>query len=244
MTTNPGGLGGSVAGCSACGLWADCLASTVSKGTLGDFEGLIVRSAPIHSGGTVFRQGDPFRYLAVVRAGSVKTISVDANGLERTLGFHLSGDFVGMGAIDEARHRCTAVAIDTVVVCRFPFDALMKLCEYEPKLQFKLFQILSHDIARATDLSSTTTADQRLAAFLLNMAERMAVRGYSANRWQLTMSRTDIASFLRLAPETLSRLLRRFQGEKLASFEGREVEVLGPERLKAIAKTGSTGTER
>ncbi|WP_447594519.1 cyclic nucleotide-binding domain-containing protein [Stenotrophomonas rhizophila] len=221
--------------CGACPLGPDCFPGSLASAHLYELEGLIEHTAPAHAGSVVFRQGDPFEHIAVIRLGTVKTYAIDREGREQTLGFHMPGDFIGLGAIDDGRHPCTAVALDTVTLCRLPFRATADLAARMPMLQAKLFRLMSRDIARATQLSCNNTADERLAAFLIGMADRMAARGYSSSRWQLTMSRMDIANYLRLAPETLSRLLRRFQAEGLVSVEGREVEVRGRERLQALA---------
>ncbi|WNH47374.1 MULTISPECIES: cyclic nucleotide-binding domain-containing protein [Stenotrophomonas] len=221
--------------CQSCPLVSDCFPGSLEAGNLHELDGLIEHTAPVHTGSFLFRQGDPFQYISVIRLGTVKTYSIDREGREQTLGFHMPGDILGLSAIDEERHPCNAIALDTVTTCRLPFRVAASLSARMPQLQAKLFRLLSRDIARATQLSCNNSADERLAAFLIGMADRMAARGYSASRWQLTMSRMDIASYLRLAPETLSRLLRRFQAEGLVALDGREVEVRGRERLQAMA---------
>lgn len=223
--------------CQSCPLGTDCFPGAMETGNLRELEGLIEHTAPVHAGSFLFRQGDAFQHLAVIRMGTVKTYAVDREGREQTLGFHMPGDFIGLGAIDDGRHPCNAVALDTVTLCRLPFRVTAELASRMPMLQAKLFRLMSRDIARATQLSCNNSAEERLAGFLIGMADRMASRGYSSSRWQLTMSRMDIASYLRLAPETLSRLFRRFQAEGLLAVEGREVELRGRERLQAMAAT-------
>lgn len=221
--------------CSSCPLGADCFPGSMVGGNLSELEGLIEHSAPLHAGSFLFRQGDRLQHLAVIRLGTVKTYAVDRDGREQTLGFHMPGDFIGLGAIDEERHPCNAVALDTVTVCRLPFRVTAELASRMPQLQAKLFRLMSRDIAKATQLAASMHAEERLAGFLIGMADRMGQRGYSASRWQLTMSRMDIASYLRLAPETLSRLFRRFQEEGLLAIDGRDVELHGRERLESMA---------
>ncbi|MEG2803658.1 cyclic nucleotide-binding domain-containing protein [Stenotrophomonas sp.] len=230
--------------CCACPLGPDCFPGAMEAANLDELEGLIEHTAPVHAGSFLFRQGDPFQSIAVIRLGTVKTYSVDREGREQTIGFHMPGDFIGLSAIDEERHPCNAIALDTVTLCRLPFRDTAALAARMPRLQAKLFRLMSRDIARATQLSCNNNADERLAAFLIGMADRMAARGYSSSRWQLTMSRMDIASYLRLAPETLSRLIRRFQDEGLVAMEGREVELRGRERLQAMAAADPTALRR
>ncbi|WP_411851354.1 cyclic nucleotide-binding domain-containing protein [Stenotrophomonas sp. LGBM10] len=221
--------------CQACQLGPECFPGSVDPSGLHALEDVIEHTAPLHAGTVLFRQGDPFRYIAVIRLGTVKTYSVDREGREQTIGFHMPGDMIGLSAIDDERYPCNAIALDTVTLCKLPFRAIATLAARTPMLQARLFRLMSRDIARATQLSCNNTADERLAGFLIGMADRMAARGYSSSRWQLTMSRMDIASYLRLAPETLSRLFRRFQEEGLLAVDGRDVELRGRERLQALA---------
>lgn len=221
--------------CEQCPLSSGCFPGALDGESLRELENVIQHSGPVHAGTTLYHQGESFKYIAVVRTGTVKTFAFDRNGREHTIGFHLTGDFIGLSAIDEGRYPSTAVALDTVSLCKLPFHVTAELAAKSPVLQAKLFRLMSRDIARATRMTCNTTAEERLAAFLIGMGDAMSARGYSSNRWQLTMSRMDIANFLRLTPETLSRLLRRFQADGLMSIEGREVEVRQRERLQMIA---------
>jgi CRP/FNR family transcriptional regulator len=221
--------------CRACPFGLDCLPGAMDDDDLADLAEVIEHAPPKHAGTHLFRQGDEFEYIAVVRLGTVKTYSVDRDGRETTQGFHMPGDMIGLDAIDEDRHPCSAIALDTVVLCRLPFRVVATLASRTPMLQHKLFRLLSRDIARAAQLSGNHAAEERLAAFLVGIADRLGARGYSSTRCQLAMSRMEIASYLRLAPETLSRLLRRFQAEGLVAVEGRDVELRSRERLQAMA---------
>ena len=221
--------------CRACPFGLDCFPGVLSDDGLAELESVIEHSPPSHAGTHLFRQGDAFQYIAIVRLGTVKTYAVDRDGREQTLGFHMAGDMIGLDAIDDGRHPCNAIALDTVMLCKLPFNVVSDLAMRMPSLQNRLFRLMSRDIARAAQLSGNHAADERLAAFLLALSQRLGARGYSSTRCQLTMSRTEIASYLRLAPETLSRLLRRFQEEGLVAVEGRDVELRAPDRLQQMA---------
>lgn len=221
--------------CSTCAFSQACLAQGMDKRALADLHVLVEHVGPLHAGEHVFREGDPFEAIAAVRAGTVKTYVVDPEGNEQVLGFHFPGEVIGLNAIDGERFPCNAVALDTVMLCRFSFPKMALLATRVPGLQRQLFRLLSRDIGRATLLAGDWTADQRMAAFLLAMSRRLAERGFSAVRFQLTMARTDIANYLRLAPETVSRVLRRFQDEGLLVIERREIEIVDQARLNALA---------
>jgi CRP/FNR family transcriptional regulator, anaerobic regulatory protein len=105
-----------------------------------------------------------------------------------------------------------------------------------PGLQAQLFRLLSQDIGKAALLAGDYSADQRMAAFLVSLSRRFAARGFSATRLRLTMSRTDMANYLRLASETVSRVLRRFQDDGLIAVDRRELEIRDPAGLHAIAR--------
>jgi CRP/FNR family transcriptional regulator len=127
------------------------------------------------------------------------------------------------------------VALDTVMLCRFSFPKIAVLATRLPGLQRHLFRLLSRDIGRATLLAGDGTADQRMAAFLVGLSRRLSARGFSPHRFALTMPRTDIANYLRLAPETVSRVLHRFQAEGWVRVERREVEIRQRDALDLLA---------
>jgi len=221
--------------CSTCAFSQACLSQGMDKSALMDLHVLVEHIGPFHAGEHLFREGDPFDAIAAVRAGTVKTYVVDREGREHVLGFHLPGEVIGLNAIDSEHYPCNAVALDTAMLCRFSFPKMAVLAARVPGLQQQLFRLLSRDIGRAALLAGDWTADQRMAAFLVGMSRRLAARGFSPTRFQLTMARTDIANYLRLAPETVSRVLRRFQEEGVLRVQRREVELLGREQLDALA---------
>jgi CRP/FNR family transcriptional regulator len=222
--------------CSTCAFSQSCLAAGMDKSALHDLHVLVEHVGPLRPGAHVFREGDSFDAIAAVRSGTVKTSRVDREGHEQVLGFHLPGEIIGLSAIDGERYPCTAIALDNVQLCRFSFPKIAMLATRLPGLQKQLFRLLSRDIGHAERLSGDHTADERIAAFLIEMSRRLAARGYSAARFQLTMPRTDIANHLRLAPETVSRVLRRFQDEGRIRVRGREVELLDRPALETLAE--------
>ncbi|MGH8085362.1 MAG: cyclic nucleotide-binding domain-containing protein [Lysobacter sp.] len=222
--------------CSTCAFSQACLDEGMDKGGLADLHMLVEHVGPFRAGEHIFREGDPFESIAAVRAGTVKTYVIDRDGREHVLGFHLPGEVIGLNAIDDEHYPCNAVALDTVMLCRFSFPKISVLAAQVPGLQRHLFRLLSRDIGRAALLAGDWTADQRMAAFLIALSRRLAARGFSATRFQLTMARTDIANYLRLAPETVSRVLRRFQQDGLLHVDRRELELTARARLEELAE--------
>ncbi len=221
--------------CTTCAFSRACLSEGMDKRGLRDLHVLVEHVGPFHAGEHIFREGDPFEAIAAVRAGTVKTYVVDRDGREHVLGFHLPGEVIGLNAIDGEVYPCNAVALDTVMLCRFSFPQIAVLATRIPGVQKQLFRLLCRDIGRAALLSGDWSADQRMAAFLIGLSRRLSERGFSATRFQLTMARTDIANYLRLAPETVSRVLRRFHEDGLLRVDRREVDLLDPAALLALA---------
>jgi len=221
--------------CSTCAFSHACLSEGLDKSALMDLHVLVEHVGPLHAGEHIFREGDPFEAIAAVRVGTVKTYVIDRDGREHVLGFHLPGEVIGLNAIDGNHFPCNAIALDTVMLCRFSFPKIAVLAARLPGLQRQLFRLLSRDIGRAALLAGDWSADQRMAAFLIGLSRRLAARGFSPHRFQLTMARTDIANFLRLAPETVSRVLRRFQEDGLLHVDRRELVIVRREPLEALA---------
>ncbi|HSM29473.1 MAG TPA: helix-turn-helix domain-containing protein [Woeseiaceae bacterium] len=223
--------------CSTCAFSSACLDRGYDKSRLRDLHVLVEHIGPFREGQHIFREGDPFNAIAAIRAGTVKTYVTDLEGREQVQGFFLPGEVIGLSAISQSRFPCNAVALETVLLCRFSFPKMATLAAQMPGLQEQLFRLLSLDIGKAALLAPDFRAEERLAAFLLILSQRYAAVGLSERRIRLAMSRTDIANYIRLAPETVSRILKRFQQEALISVDRREVEILDMDRLRAIARS-------
>lgn len=221
--------------CSTCAFSAACLEQGYDKAALGDLHCLVEHVGPYHEGDVIFREGDPFTAIAAVRAGTVKTYVIDNHGDEHVLGFFLPGEVIGLNAIHPARYPCNAVAMDTVALCRFSFPQMSLLATRMPGLQHQLFRLLSEDIGKAALVAGDYSADERVSAFLLTVSRRLAARGLSGRRFHLSMTRSDIGNYLRLAPETVSRVLRRLQNDGILAVERRELEILDLDLLTALA---------
>jgi CRP/FNR family transcriptional regulator len=222
--------------CSTCAFGSVCMPQGVDKTALHDLHCLVEHIGPYRSGDHVFRAGDRFGAIFAVRTGAVKTCLVDDEGREQVLGFHLPGEMIGLNAIHPAKYPCDAIALEDVQVCRFSFPALSTLATRMPGVQQQLFRLLSADIGKASLLAGDHSADERLAAFLIGLAERHAARGFAPATLRLAMPRGDIANYLRLASETVSRVLRRFQDKGLIAVEGRDVRIGNADALRHLAR--------
>lgn len=223
--------------CSTCAFSAACLRSGYDKSQLRDLHVLVEHIGPFREGEHIFREGDAFNAIAAVRAGTVKTYVTDTEGREQVQSFFLPGEVIGLSAISQARYPSNAVALESVQLCRFSFPNIAALATRMPGLQAHLFRLLSLDIGKAALLAGNYSADERMAAFLVALSRRYAERGFSPSRFLLTMTRTDIANYLRLAAESVSRVLRRFQDDGLIRVDRREIELLDLPRLEELARS-------
>lgn len=228
--------GDSMRFCSACAFSAACLSVGCGKPELSQLHCLVEHVGPVRVGAYAFRMGDPFRAIYGVRSGMVKTCTVDSEGREQVLGFYLPGEVVGLNAIYPDRFPCDAVALEPTQFCRFSFPAMSALASRLPALQQHLFRLLSKELGSTAQLAADHSADERIADFLLDLGERFEMRGFSGTHFRLSMSRGDIANYLRLAPETVSRVLTRFRSQGAIDIEGRSVVLRDRAALRASAR--------
>lgn len=220
--------------CSECSLQELCLPAGINEQDMQDLERLVETLGPLHGGDHVFRQNDEFAAIYAVRSGCLKSYMDTETGEEQVIGFHLPGELVGLDAIYPGRHQCSAVALDTAMVCRLPFARLASLAGEVASLQRQLLRIMSRDLGTSHTLSGDHSVEERLAAFLLGFGERQGNRGFSMRHFTLPMSRQDIASYLRLATETVSRVFTRFEGRGLIKVNRREVWLEDRDALEAL----------
>ncbi|WP_235499524.1 helix-turn-helix domain-containing protein [Frateuria sp. Soil773] len=228
--------GDAVRFCSTCAFSSACIAVGYGKPELAELHCLVEHVGPFRAGEHVFRTGDPFRAIYAVRGGTVKTCMVDKQGREQVLGFYLPGEVIGLNAIYPDHFPCDAIALETAYFCRFSFPAMSALAARMPVVQQHLFRLISKELGAASLLAGDHSADTRMAAFLVDLSERYAFRGFSDTRFHLSMSRADIANYLRLAAETVSRVLSRFRSQGLIAVEGRELVLRDPAGLRAIGQ--------
>jgi len=197
-------------------------------------ETLITPRGPIGEDEHLFRVGDPLRALFAVRGGFFKTYLIEASGREQVLGFHLPGELIGLDAIWPQKHQCNAVALNTASVCELPYGAITDLSQQLPGLQQSMLRLLSKELALSHSLAGDFTAEERVAGFLVSLSSRLKVRGHSETQLTLAMSRRDLANYLRLATETVSRVFSRFEQEGLIAVDRREVTLRDPEKLATL----------
>lgn len=221
-------------GCRTCSLRELCLPLGLDSEDMQKLEAVVHTRGPIRSGEHLFREGDAFQALYAVKSGALKTYTIDSQGREHVLGFHIAGELAGLDGIHLGRNRCNAVALQTTSVCALPFPRLEQLIHDLPELQSQVLRIMSRELSASTQLATDHSAEERLAGFLISLSRRYARRGLPPTLISLPMPRRDIASHLRLATETISRLFARFQDERIVAVRRREVEILDVAALEAL----------
>lgn len=228
--------------CENCSLHQLCLPLELSHSDMDQLEHIIKRRRPLQRGEYLFQAGDTFSSIYAIRSGSLKTFTTTDDGQEQVTGFHLPSEMLGLDAIITDGHNCNARALETTSVCEIPFIRLQELSSKIPGLQRQMLRIMSREILEDQDLMiwlGKKTAEERLASFLLRISRRFTERNFSASEFNLSMSRTDIANYLGLAVETVSRLFSRFQADGLLTVDRKHVLIDDMEALQRIAHVES-----
>ena len=223
--------------CSSCNLRELCMPPGLSEEDLHRIDQVIDTRRKVGRGSPLYRTGDAFDALYAIRSGFFKTRIVSADGRDQVTGFQMAGEIVGLDGIVNERHTCDAIALEDAEVCVLPFDRITELSRDVGALQHHLHRVLSREIVREHGvmmLLGTMRADERLAAFLLNLVQRLHVRGFSGTELVLRMTREEIGSYLGMKLETVSRTLSKFADEGVIAIRQRHVRILDAPALQHL----------
>jgi CRP/FNR family transcriptional regulator len=196
---------------------------------LAPLEQIVTARMRVAKGETIYRCGSSFTGLYAIRLGSFKTVLLADDGHEQVAGYHMPGEILGTGGIGTGKHDSEAVALEDSEVWAISFDRLQRLARDQEAVQQYLHRVLSREIVRERKIMimlGTMSAEQRVAAFLIDLSEKHSARGYSSSEFVLRMTREEIGSYLGLKLETVSRLFSRFQREALLQVQGRVIKLL------------------
>jgi CRP/FNR family transcriptional regulator len=230
--------------CSSCNLRELCLPVGMSNEQLDQVDRMVAARRGVARGEPLFRVGDAFQSLYAVRTGFFKTCVSAEDGRDQVTGFQMAGELLGLDGIGTERHTCDAVALEDSQVCVIPYQKLEDLTREVSDLQREFHKIMSREIVRDHGvmlLLGSMRAEERLAAFLLNLTERLRARGFSGSALVLRMTREEIGSYLGLKLETVSRTFSKFQDEGMLDVKQRQITVLDAAALRRLVN-GSAAT--
>ena len=218
--------------CSACNLRDLCIPCGLDGTDMELISDSVYTRKRIKRGDTLYRSGEVFASIYAVRSGFLKSSVVLEDGRDQVTGFHMAGEIVGMDGIGTEHHTTDVIALEDSEVCIIPYQRLEEL-----KMQRQLHKAMSRELVRDQGvmmLLGTMRAEERLAAFLLNLSQRFLARGFSPSEFHLRMTREEIGSYLGLSLETVSRLFSRFQDDGLINVQQKHIRILDIAGLKAV----------
>jgi CRP/FNR family transcriptional regulator len=230
------------ASCHNCPRRAQCLPDGASGTVLDELERSVDERRTLARHEVLIRHGQPGAHLYAIREGQFKTQRVGLNGENQVLGFPMSGELLGLEALSDGHYRGDAIALTASVICVLPYPGLAHLLAQEKQLQSQFHHLMCGEISRQQEVMlmlGSARAPQRLAAFLLDQSLKSQLRGGTGRKFQLHMSRQDIASYLGLSVASISRLLSIFCNADAMHVSNRKIELLAPQWLQQVVQ--STG---
>ena len=228
------------ASCSTCNLRELCLPIGLSDEQMQRIDSIVTVRRKIKRGSLLFHNGEAFSSLYAIRTGFFKTCVATADGRDQVTGFQMAGEIIGLDGIVNDRHSCDAVALEDAEVCVMPFDRIEELSREVTMLQNHVHRVMSREIVREHGvmlLLGSMRAEERLAAFILNLVQRLHARGFSQSELVLRMTREEIGSYLGLKLETVSRTFSKFVDEGIVEVKQRHIRILNTDALKRIVNS-------
>lgn len=223
--------------CSQCNLQELCLPYGLDDEEIGLLDDLVGLRRKVKRQHHLYRAGETFEAIYAIRTGSFKTDVILEDGRDQVTGFQMTGEILGLDGISSEVHSCNAVALEDSEVCVIPFSKLEDLSRQVGSLQRQFHKVMSREIVRdhgVMMLLGSMRAEERLAAFLLNMSQRFTARGFSPAEFHLRMTREEIGSYLGLKLETVSRAFSKFQDEGLVSVQQKHIQIRDNAGLKRL----------
>lgn len=223
--------------CSQCNLQELCLPVGLSEAELSLVDSLVDERRKIARGEAIFRSGDRFTAIYAVKLGFFKTEVLSEDGRHQVTSFYMAGEVLGMDGISAEIHHCDAIALEDSEVCLIPFRELEMISVQVPTMQRHLHRVMSREIVRDQGMMmmlGAMRAEERVIAFLLNLSQRYAARGYASTDFNLRMTREEIGSYLGLKLETVSRAFSHLQEEGVLQVEKKHIRLVDTVRLKKM----------
>jgi len=223
--------------CSNCNLRELCMPMGLSPEEIDRLDDMVASRRKIKRGTALFRNGEKFSALYAIRTGFFKTCVASEDGRDQVTGFQMAGEIIGLDGIVNDHHTCDAVALEDAEVCIMPFDRVEDLSREINSLQRHVHKIMSREIVREHGvmlLLGSMRAEERLAAFLLNLVQRLHARGFSQSELILRMTREEIGSYLGLKLETVSRTFSKFVEDGIVEVKQRHVRILNTDALARL----------
>lgn len=220
--------------CSSCLVRDLCLPCGMTGSDVERLDSLMFGRRKVRAGQTLYREGDRFQFIYAVRSGTFKAGLALADGSEHVSGFYMAGEVMGLDGVAHGRHASSAAALEDTEVCAIPYSHLTGLAAGSAGVQLAVSRLMSREIVQKHSLMmllGSMNAEERLAAFLLNLAQRLKARGYSASDFHLRMSRAEIGSYLGMSLETVSRTFSAFEQQRLLEVDKRHIGILDPQGL-------------
>jgi CRP/FNR family transcriptional regulator, anaerobic regulatory protein len=220
--------------CSTCHLKDLCLPCGLEGTEVQRLDGLMFARRRLKQGQALYLEGDKFGFIYAVRSGTFKSSLTLRDGRQQVTGFHIAGELMGLDGLASGQHASVAEALEDAEICAIPYAHLTDLAAANSSMQHIVGRLMSREIVREHSLMmllGSMNAEERLAAFLVNLSQRMKARGYSASEFNLRMSRAEIGSLLGMKLETVSRTFSLFQQQGLLAVDKKHVRILDLERL-------------
>jgi len=231
--------------CSNCNLRELCMPVGLEVDDMKKLDEVVATRRQVKQGQMLFSNGDAFTSLYAIRTGFFKTCIANEDGREQVTGFQMAGEIIGLDGIVTDQHSCNAVALEDAEVCVMPFSNVEELSREFPVLQRHVHKVMSREIVRENGMMmmlGNMRAEERLAAFLLNLVQRLHARGFSQSEMILRMTREEIGSYLGLKLETISRTFSKLSDDGIIEVKQRYVKILAPDELKKIFNPQSCQT--
>ncbi len=226
--------------CPNCKLSELCLPFGLQQNEVAELSRIVKNKRPLQTDELLYWQGHACESLYAIKSGSFRSFITNSGGIEQTMGFYLPGELMGLDSLQHGRFTCSTVALETASVCELPLTHLNELCAKIPSLQTQLIRILGKEIVSDHDkiiLLGHRSAKERMATFILMLSYRYTAIGFSSTQFNLSMRRQDIANFLGLTIETVSRQLTFLSQQGVITVKQRGIQIVNLDLLKTIVNT-------